>query len=67
MNEITITLGWWLLPLTITIGSFVLAIIKAPQDRNGDWDFFTPFIAAIYLGYALIVSLIAWLVWSLFN
>lgn len=58
----TITIGWWLLPLSITLASFAWAILT-PARKGGDYsvDLFPLFRFAA----AVIVSLAAWLVWAL--
>lgn len=63
-----ISLGWWLLPTGITTIAFVYAAIRNEQENpNGDYG--TYGTGAIYTmfayGGALIVSLVAWLIWSL--
>jgi hypothetical protein len=59
----TITLGWWLLPLAITIGAFLhfhRIWVRGVQDGLGQA------IATVFAVFAAInVSLIAWLVWAL--
>lgn len=55
----TITIGWWLIPLIVTIICFVLAAIYGKSQ--GAYDF----VFIIYWLAAAIVSLTAWLVWSL--
>lgn len=59
----TITLGWWLLPLAITIGAFMhfhRIWVKGNQDGIG-----RAIATAFAVAAALNVSLIAWLVWAL--
>lgn len=66
----TITLGWWLLPLTITLGSigWVLARIHwkdKPGVYGGLGGVADGIIDLLTVAGALIVSLIAWLIWAL--
>lgn len=57
---ITITFGWWLLPLLITV--VVPLYWLWDMDRRSDgWDF-TPLYTAPFL-VALILG--SWLIWSL--
>lgn len=63
----TLTIGWWAIPLTITILAFGFALIKTGKssgphcaDSIGDAISF-----CIFNGAALIISLIAWLIWAL--
>ena len=49
----TITIGWWALPLLITIGGFVIT-----TTATNDVDL----SAAAML--TLIVSLVSWLIWA---
>jgi len=60
----TIAFGWWILPLTITIGSFVLATLCSRSISRVD---FYGIVALVYNTLAIIVSLIAWLIWALCN
>ena len=63
---ITLTGGWWMVPLLVTVVAFGLASVSAGRLRSGgDYDFATPLIALSFLGMALIASLVAWLTWSL--
>jgi len=60
---IHITFGWWLLPFIITFAAFTAAYLTMrndPEARMGG-----PVIWALFNGAAMIVSLIAWLVWSI--
>lgn len=62
----TITLGWWLLPAVLTIVLLLWAIWprEDEQPSGGYFDFF--FLPAMFRSaLALIVSLIAWLIWAL--
>ncbi len=65
----TINLGWWLLPLAISIVSIVYANIgfnKLDAQRTGHWR--DAFLAPVYMlcvGAAAIVYLASWLIWAL--
>ena len=59
--SISLTLGWWLLPLLITCASFFAAwrLIDSNQRKLARW------LDAVMFGeLALVVSLIAWLFWA---
>jgi hypothetical protein len=58
----TITLGWWVLPLMVTIAAFVAAGSYRPRPSGYGYGDIT---GALLVMVALIVSLIAWLVWAL--
>jgi len=60
-------LGWWLLPLMVTIATFGSSILYAAKaDMGGDFgwvgvfvQFFARLVASAFL------SLTAWLVWAI--
>lgn len=58
-----ITIAWWVIPTFITAFTVYVALREMPEQR-GDYDF-SPIIGIFYLALALIVSLIAWLIWAL--
>jgi hypothetical protein len=62
----TITIGLWVIPLIVTIISFVTASIRVQQVAKdagaGSWGEGILIIA--FHGLALIASLIAWLIWA---
>jgi len=61
--DITITFGWWLLPLAVTVLSYGVAISKFSYG-GGDYSF--PEVGnAILLIVATIPALLAWLIWAL--
>lgn len=67
--NITITLGWWFLPLSLTILSLAWAIpMRADEMPTGSmFDGLGYAIGgALRVAGAIIVSLTAWLIWSLF-
>lgn len=65
---VTLTLGWWIVPLAITVGSLAWAIPMRQSERP-DGSMFSGLGYAIggtlRVAGAIIVSLVAWLVWSL--
>lgn len=62
----TIQFGWWLLPTALTIVAFLRALELDRGNVAGRGDYgFSAFASAVYYGIALIVSLVAWLVWAL--
>ena len=64
--NVSITLGWAVLPAIVTGASFLWAIVASAGDRpHGDYDIAGPFIALARFAAALILSLTAWLFWSL--
>lgn len=59
----SIAIGWWVMPTFITIAAIYIALREWPEQR-GDYDF-SPLIGLFYLAAALILSLVAWLVWAI--
>jgi UDP-N-acetylmuramyl pentapeptide phosphotransferase/UDP-N-acetylglucosamine-1-phosphate transferase len=56
-----INLGWWLLPLVITGIAFFAAWDMTPKNQTG----MMAGLDGLVLGaFALIVSLMAWLIWA---
>lgn len=51
----TVTFGWWVLPLLVTIGAFGWAVYE-----TGD-----PIGAFVARTAAMVISLAAWLVWAI--
>ena len=68
MGSITIVLGWWLVPAFVTLASFAVAFIKTPKPEPSSYfpDFSPILIGGALFGVATILSLLAWLLWSLF-
>lgn len=59
----TIELGWWLIPLVVTVTFYGIAISRF-EHGGGDYSF--PEIANLFrLLLATIPILIAWLIWAL--
>ena len=60
MWSITITAGWWLVPLVITVSAFIIAELKTPPNRGG-------FLSGLEGGFlnliALVVSLFSWVIY----
>lgn len=66
MSQIVIPIGWWVLPLAVTALSFGIATAKADTKPTGDYGRIGQGIGnAMLQGVALIVSLLAWLVWAI--
>lgn len=62
----SITIGWWGIPLAITIISFVWAELKVRNEpRGGGYDFGRGITALMSGGAAVVVSLVAWLIYAL--
>lgn len=64
---VTLSVGWWLLPLGITIGAFgAYAVWEARQPPPTGWgDAAGGIVSLLAVGVAAIVSLVAWLIWAL--
>jgi hypothetical protein len=60
MHSFTVSIGWWLAPLAVTFAIFVWAHKVTPAPSGS-----TDVTCAITFGAAIIVSLIAWLIWAL--
>ena len=60
---VTIGLGWWLAPLTVTFESFALAWWFS-RPSNGNGDIVGAMVAVIFFSWAVILALVAWLIWS---
>ena len=60
----SISFGYWVIPAFFTLAAFYVAFREAPGQR-GDYDFASPIIGLLFLAAALIVSLVAWLIWAL--
>lgn len=58
-----IIFGWWLLPFIITVAAFCAAYLTMRNDPQA--AMFGPVMWLLLNEAALIVSLIAWLVWSI--
>ena len=62
--SITITIGWWFVPLLVTFAAFYFAGSRL-DDGGGDYHF--PVDIFIYGPLAIIVSIVAWLIWAVFT
>lgn len=60
----SISIGWWIVPLIITIAAFAWAAISARNERG---TYLEGMAAVIVYPLAMVVSLVAWLFWSLFR
>lgn len=64
--DIVIPIGWWVVPLAVTVAAFSIAIAKSDDRPTGDYGRIGQGIGnAMLQGVALIVSLVAWLVWAI--
>lgn len=63
----TIVIGWWAVPLLITLGSLgtVWFWDRAQPPSHGYGAAGAGVISALAFGAALILSLVAWLIWAL--
>jgi len=63
---LTISFGWWLVPLTVTVVAFVAAYIcgasKGPPRGYG--DIANGIVNLFVYGAVTVVSLVAWLGWA---
>lgn len=62
----TIGLGWWIAPALVTVLALGWALFMSRDEgSHGDYaSIGNAFVALVIYGAALIVSLIAWLVWA---
>ncbi|MFA6966078.1 hypothetical protein [Bosea sp. (in: a-proteobacteria)] len=66
MSAVSITIGWWTIPLLASAGAFAWAAWpRACERRGGDFDFAFWLPAAFRLLVAVILALASWLAWSL--
>lgn len=65
--SVTLTLGWWLVPLLFTVVAFSLSAFVARDDgHHGDYSAVAGALVSVVLfGAATIISLVAWLIWAL--
>lgn len=56
----TVHLGWWIIPAIMTVATTIYGAMPSPASTYGDWA------GAFRLMGGLIVTLLAWLIWSLF-
>jgi len=56
------TIGFWVLPTLVTVISFWWALSRF--EKSVGWIDMAPLTNMIRLGAALIISLIAWLIWA---
>ncbi|MFP5434623.1 MAG: hypothetical protein ACLGIM_16120 [Alphaproteobacteria bacterium] len=56
----TITIGWWAIPAIITIATIIFALWPSRSDFYG-----SDITGAFQLMACIIVSLVAWVIWSL--
>ncbi|ASY64469.1 hypothetical protein SJ05684_c30450 [Sinorhizobium sojae CCBAU 05684] len=65
--ELTVTFGWWLLPLAVTLLSFGFSLVRVGKSEPyGDYGMIGQALAfAFMMALSLIASLVAWLIWAL--
>ena len=59
-----IEIGWWLIPLAISLLAFLWAVGATPRRNAGYYGYGNAIEGLFTYGAALIVSLIAWLIWA---
>lgn len=60
----SITIGWWAIPAFVTIAAVYIALREAPNSSGLEYGA-SAFIRVVMMMAALIVSLIAWLIWAI--
>lgn len=60
----SIAIGWWAIPAFVTIAALYVAFREQPASSGNDYGA-GAVIGAMFIMLALIVSLIAWLIWAL--
>lgn len=65
----TIEFGWWLLPMAVTVGMFVVAL-RMNREADFGGGYFGEGASAMFslINYLLVwvlPSLVAWLIWAL--
>jgi len=63
--DFTLTIGWWAIPAFITIAALYGAFREQPAPSGNDYGA-GAVIGLIFVMGAVIVSLVAWLVWAIF-
>jgi hypothetical protein len=58
----TITLSAWVLPLAVTLAVFAWAVVRS-SAAGGDYSF--DLMPLVRFAVAIVLSLMAWLVWAL--
>lgn len=63
----TVTIGSWAIPALVSLAAFIVANVAAPAPRPSSYfpDIGHAIMLAAVNGLAVIVSLVAWLIWSL--
>lgn len=66
---VSFSLGWWLLPLLVTVAAFArAALIIRRQSAAGDWlGPFNIIAAMVLLIIAAVISLTAWLAYFIWR
>lgn len=64
----TITIGWWVVPLAVTVIAFGWAMWRSSKVTRGSSGGFLPDMSVLedlfYFVPAIVVSLLAWLIWA---
>lgn len=62
----TITLGWWVLPLIVSLIGFAISTKFNFESGGSDWFGLNSLFSTLtYLIFFIVPSLIAWLAWAL--
>lgn len=63
---VALHLGWWLLPLAVSIAAFLAANLTLPRSPGDDYaGLFDAVRLLVQNSLAMSVSLVAWLIWAL--
>lgn len=60
--EVTITIGWWIIPLLLTAVAIVWAFVAGSDNGGGFMSGIGVFFTLVP---ALIISLVAWIVYAI--
>lgn len=65
--SMTIHIGWWVLPLIISLAAYAVAWWRIPASQPGGYfpDFGPAIVGFVNLSLASIVTLSVWLTWAL--
>lgn len=62
---VSLTFGWWLAPLLVTVISFAWAYLRCMVEGSGGFMPAGVLLAMLLFPLAAVLSLIAWLIWAL--